>query len=122
MQALVPGGNRHCPELEPLTVWGLNVWDVAILAGFLVSILTVGFVVSRSVHKEADFYLGGREAWAAAAILSEFRKLNRCDRRGDDFHGGLSRTAPAESGSVFKRCSSRHFSGLPNPGGGGRGW
>src|SRR5208282_2395092 len=42
-------------------VWGLNVWDVAILAGFLVSILTVGFVVSRSVHKEADFYLGGRK-------------------------------------------------------------
>jgi solute:Na+ symporter, SSS family len=42
-------------------VWGLNVWDVAILAGFLVSILTVGFVVSRTVHKEADFYLGGRK-------------------------------------------------------------
>jgi solute:Na+ symporter, SSS family len=42
-------------------VWGLSVWDVTILAGFLVSILTVGFVVSRSVHKEADFYLGGRK-------------------------------------------------------------
>ena len=40
-------------------VWGLNVWDVAILAGFLVSILTVGFVVSRTVHKEADFTWGG---------------------------------------------------------------
>jgi len=42
-------------------VWGLNVWDVAILAGFLISIMTVGFVVSRSVRKEADFYLGGRK-------------------------------------------------------------
>ena len=42
-------------------VWGLNVWDVAILAGFLVSILAVGFVVSRTVHREADFYLGGRK-------------------------------------------------------------
>jgi SSS family solute:Na+ symporter len=42
-------------------VWGLNVWDVAILAGFLVAILVVGFVVSRTVHKEADFYLGGRK-------------------------------------------------------------
>lgn len=42
-------------------LWGVNVWDVAILAGFLISILTVGFVVSRSVHKEADFYVGGRK-------------------------------------------------------------
>jgi solute:Na+ symporter, SSS family len=42
-------------------VWGLNVWDIAILAGFLVSILAVGFVVSRTVHKEADFYLGERK-------------------------------------------------------------
>src|SRR5580658_5195529 len=42
-------------------IWGLNVWDVVILAGFLVAILVVGFVVSRTVHKEADFYLGGRK-------------------------------------------------------------
>src|SRR5271155_4029800 len=42
-------------------VWGLNIWDVAILAGFLISILAVGFFVSRTVSKEADFYLGGRK-------------------------------------------------------------
>lgn len=44
-----------------VVVFGLNVWDLAILLIFLVSILAVGFFVSRSVKKEADFYLGGRK-------------------------------------------------------------
>jgi Na+/proline symporter len=44
-----------------MIVLGLNVWDLGIIALFLVSILAVGFFVSRSVKKETDFYLGGRK-------------------------------------------------------------
>jgi SSS family solute:Na+ symporter len=44
-----------------MMVFGLDVWDLAILLAFLISILAVGFFVSRSVKKEADFYLGGRK-------------------------------------------------------------
>jgi SSS family solute:Na+ symporter len=44
-----------------MMVFGLDVWDLAILLAFLVSILAVGFFVSRSVKKESDFYLGGRK-------------------------------------------------------------
>jgi SSS family solute:Na+ symporter len=42
-------------------LFGVNVWDLVVLIVFLVATLAVGFVVSRSVKKEADFYLGGRK-------------------------------------------------------------
>src|SRR3984957_12410227 len=42
-------------------IFGINVWDLVILVSFLLATLLVGFLVSRSVKKEADFYLGGRK-------------------------------------------------------------
>ena len=69
-------------------IWGLNVWDIAILAAFLVSILTVGFIVSRSVHKEADFYLGGRKLGRGLQFFLQFGNSTDAASRG---------TAPAFS-------------------------
>jgi len=44
-----------------IVVWGLNLWDLAIILLFLLAILIVGFVVSHTIKKESDFYLGGRK-------------------------------------------------------------
>src|SRR5277367_4301987 len=44
-----------------IVIWGLNIWDLALILLFLLAILVVGFVVSHSVKKESDFYLGGRK-------------------------------------------------------------
>jgi SSS family solute:Na+ symporter len=48
-------------SLGAILLFGVNVWDLVILVLFLVATMTVGFVVSRGVKKEADFYLGGRK-------------------------------------------------------------
>src|ERR1039458_1370439 len=47
-------------NLAGVIILGLNAWDLAVILLFLAAILTVGLLVSRSVHKESDFYLGGR--------------------------------------------------------------
>jgi hypothetical protein len=44
-----------------IVVWGLDLWDLAIILLFLLAILIVGFVVSHTIKKESDFYLGGRK-------------------------------------------------------------
>jgi Na+/proline symporter len=41
-------------------MWGLHFLDLAIIAIFLIAVLSVGLFLSRSVKKESDFYLGGR--------------------------------------------------------------
>ncbi|HUB24990.1 MAG TPA: hypothetical protein VL992_06140 [Tepidisphaeraceae bacterium] len=44
-----------------VTIWGLNVIDLAVVFLFCIVILVIGLVSSRSMRKEADFYLGGRK-------------------------------------------------------------
>jgi len=53
-------------------IWGLNVWDAGIILLFLAAILGIGFVVSRSVRKETDFYLGGRKLGRALQFFLNF--------------------------------------------------
>ena len=48
-------------SLGAVILFGMNVWDMVVLVVFLAATLAIGFVVSRSVKKEADFYLGGRK-------------------------------------------------------------
>jgi SSS family solute:Na+ symporter len=44
-----------------IVIWGLNIWDLAVILLFLLAVLIVGFAVSHTVKKESDFYLGGRK-------------------------------------------------------------
>jgi SSS family solute:Na+ symporter len=44
-----------------LVLFGLNVWDLIIILAFLIALLTIGVVVSHTIKKESDFYLGGRK-------------------------------------------------------------
>ncbi|HEX4054066.1 MAG TPA: hypothetical protein VHX86_07350 [Tepidisphaeraceae bacterium] len=55
-----------------MMIWGLNLWDAAVIAIFLVAILGIGFYVSHSVKKESDFYLGGRRLGRALQFFLNF--------------------------------------------------
>jgi solute:Na+ symporter, SSS family len=53
-------------------VWGLHVIDWAIVVVFLLAILAIGFLSSRSVKKESDFYLGGRKLGRTLQFFLQF--------------------------------------------------
>jgi len=55
-----------------LIVWGLNVIDLAIVVAFLILILAIGVWSSRSVKKESDFYLGGRQFGKVLQFFLQF--------------------------------------------------
>lgn len=56
----MPPSRRTLHTAMPMDLYGLKLIDVAVIVGYFVAVMAVGFWASRRVKNETDYFLGGR--------------------------------------------------------------
>jgi len=55
-----------------MTLWGFDIFDLAVMLGFVIALLYIGIRASKHINNQEDFFLGGRRFGKLVTTFTNF--------------------------------------------------